>query len=158
MGVGVRLLLLWGMGGLLAADGPELDRARALYQRAEYRAVLDLLLPLPDKSGPTCALIGKARFMEGEYKNAASWFQQAVAAEPRNSEYHHWLGKAYGRRAETSSFLTAPGFASRTRTEFEKAVELDPRNREAVNDLFEYYLQAPGFLGGGFDKAAALVE
>jgi tetratricopeptide (TPR) repeat protein len=35
---------------------------------------------------------------------------------------------------------------------------LDPRNHEAVNDLFEYYLQAPGFLGGGLQKAEALAR
>jgi Flp pilus assembly protein TadD len=47
-------------------------------------------------------------------------------------------------------------YASRTRQAFEKAVELDGKNKEALNDLFEYYLEAPGFLGGGFDKASNL--
>jgi tetratricopeptide (TPR) repeat protein len=32
-------------------------------------------------------------------------------------------------------------------------VELNPRNLEALTDLFEYYLEAPGLLGGGYDKA-----
>ena len=31
-----------------------------------------------------------------------------------------------------------------------------PAIREAVGDLFDYYLGAPGFLGGGTNKAAAL--
>ena len=35
---------------------------------------------------------------------------------------------------------------------FERAVALDPANREAVGDLFDYYLGAPGFLGGGANK------
>jgi tetratricopeptide (TPR) repeat protein len=35
---------------------------------------------------------------------------------------------------------------------------LDPDNLDARDDLLEYYLQAPGFLGGGKDKARALVE
>ena len=29
---------------------------------------------------------------------------------------------------------------------------------EALSDLFEYYLEAPGFLGGGSDKTQAMVE
>jgi len=37
-------------------------------------------------------------------------------------------------------------------------VQLDPNNLDAQSDLFEYYLEAPGFLGGGFDKAAAVAE
>ena len=31
-------------------------------------------------------------------------------------------------------------------------MELDPKNQEAVNDLFDYYLEAPGFLGGGLNN------
>ena len=29
---------------------------------------------------------------------------------------------------------------------------------EALSDLFEYYLEAPGFMGGGLDKATATAE
>src|ERR1035438_8836399 len=36
-----------------------------------------------------------------------------------------------------------------------KAAQLNPANLDAQSDLFEYYLEAPGFLGGGFDRAAA---
>lgn len=141
-----------------AAPASEVERARSHYQRTEYRAALDLLLPLKQKDGPVLELIGRAYYMEADYKKASEYFEKAVAADPANSGYHHWLGRAYGRRAETSSFLTAPGYARKTRQEFEKAVALDPNNAEAINDLFEYYLQAPGFLGGGLEKAAALVE
>ena len=51
--------------------------------------------------------------------------------------------------------LTAPGFATKARQFFERAAQLNPNNLDAQSDLFEYYLEAPGFLGGGFDKASA---
>ena len=35
---------------------------------------------------------------------------------------------------------------------------MNPKNLEALSDLFEYYLEAPGFLGGGFDKASHVAE
>jgi hypothetical protein len=35
---------------------------------------------------------------------------------------------------------------------------LDPNNIEALDDLFEYYLSAPGFLGGGIEKAEGLAR
>ncbi len=35
---------------------------------------------------------------------------------------------------------------------------MDAHNREAKNDLFAFYLNAPGFLGGGLEKAAALAQ
>jgi Tfp pilus assembly protein PilF len=96
--------------------------------------------------------------MLGEFKKATEVLEQASSADPRSSIIQHWLGRAYGRRAETSSFLTAPRYASRCRQYFEKAVELDSSNVEAMNDLLEYYLEAPGILGGGLDKAAGLIE
>jgi len=136
----------------------ELERARRHYQRAEYRQVIELLDPLKTREAAVWELLGKAYYMEGDYKKASQCFEKAVAADSRNSFYHLWLGRAYGKRAETSSFLTAPGLARKAREQFEKAVALDPHNIEALNDLFEYYLQAPGFLGGGLEKAAALVE
>ena len=37
-------------------------------------------------------------------------------------------------------------------------MELDGKNRDALSDLFDYYLNAPGFLGGGYDKAIAVAN
>jgi len=37
-------------------------------------------------------------------------------------------------------------------------VALDPKNLDAIGDLFEYYLEAPGFLGGGLEKAGKTAE
>jgi cytochrome c-type biogenesis protein CcmH/NrfG len=96
--------------------------------------------------------------MLGEYKKATEAFEKAFAMEPSSSEYAHWLGKSFGRRAETSSPLSAPKYASKARAYFEKAVALDPNNQQALNDLFDYYLEAPGFLGGGYEKAEAIAQ
>ena len=92
--------------------------------------------------------------MQTEYKKATEALEKALAADPSSSEIALWTGRAYGRRAETSSVLTAPRYASKARQLFEKSAQLNPRNLEALTDLFEYYLEAPSFLGGGVEKAA----
>lgn len=140
----------------LAAPASELERARELYQHTDYDGALRVLSGLPDKSAEAQALAGRCYYMKGDPKKASEALQKAVSLSPNDSSYRMWLGRAWGRRAETSSFMTAPGYASKAREAFEKSVELDPRNSEAMSDLFEYYLDAPGFLGGGLDKAAAL--
>ena len=132
----------------------ELDKARQQFARTMYREAIQTLSGTTDPAA--LELTGKSYFMLTEYKKAQEAFEKAVAAQPNNSVYHHWLGKAYGRRAETSNPLSAPMLASKARQSFEKAVALDGRNAEAINDLFSYYMEAPGFLGGGIDKAAAL--
>lgn len=138
----------------MAFAAGDLEQARKLYNRTDYEGALQALEAIPDKSAEVYDLTGKCLYMKGEFKKASEAYEKALAAAPSNSVYAHWLGKAYGKRAETASPFTAPGLASKTRQSFEKAVALGPTNIEAMNDLLEYYLQAPGFLGGGFDKAA----
>jgi tetratricopeptide (TPR) repeat protein len=140
----------------LCASLDVVKRAGALYQRTEYTASLQILAgdSAPDDAG--YFLTGQNYFMLGDYRKAAEFFEKALALNPSRSEYELWLGRTYGRRAETGSWLTAPGNASKARQCFEKAVALDPHNADAMNDLFDFYLNAPGFLGGGIDKAEAL--
>ena len=143
---------------ILLAGGPNYQRALALYNHTEYDASLKILLPAPEKKAPILFLIGQDYFMMGDAVRATEYFQQAVDLEPTNSVFYHWLGRAYGRRAETGSMFTAMGSASKARQNFEKAVQLDSHNYEAVNDLFEFYVEAPSFIGGGLDKAERLAQ
>jgi tetratricopeptide (TPR) repeat protein len=143
---------------LAAAEPPPLERARELYNRTEYEAALALLGPIAHKDSATYLLMGQCHYMQGDAKKSSELFLKAVQLEPSSSDNRMWLARAYGRRAETSSFFTAPGFATKARENFERAVQLNPRNMEAMSDLFEYYLDAPGFLGGGLDRAAALAK
>ena len=153
----VKAVLIAPLGMLLAFGTPEADRARELYQRAEYQQSLAVVLSIAHKDAATLELLGQDYFMLGEYKKATESFEKAVATDPSNSELLHWLGRAYGCRAETGSWFTASGYATKARQMFERSVTLDPSNKEAVNDLFEYYLEAPVFLGGGMQKAQNLV-
>ncbi len=133
-------------------------RGEELYRQTEYKASLAVVAQIAQPGGAVYALAGKDHFMLGDYKKATDAFQKALALEPRNSEYAHWLGRSFGRRAETSGPFMAPVHASKARAYFEKAVALDPENEEALNDLFDYYLEAPGFLGGGYDKAEVIAQ
>jgi uncharacterized protein HemY len=138
---------------LLLATGPELDRARKLYNLTDFDESLKVLQATPEKDAQVYELMGRNYYMQGQYKKASEFLEKAAAEDPDNSEIALWLGRAFGRRAETSSPFTAPAHASKARQWFEKSVELNARNTEALSDLFEYYLEAPGFLGGGLDKA-----
>ena len=79
--------------------------------------------------------------------------EKALALDPQNSSYHLWLGRAMGRKAEEANPFTAFGLARKVKTEFERAVALDGNNLPARADLSEFYLEAPGFLGGDKNKA-----
>ena len=137
--------------------GQDLTKAETLYKHTDFDGSLTLL----DKHSSDPAvnfLVGRNYFMLGDFKRAVEYLQKVTDAQPNKSEYWDWLGRAYGRKAETSNPLAAPGLATKARSAFEKAVDLDNKNREALADLFDYYLEAPGFLGGGYDKAVGVAE
>jgi tetratricopeptide (TPR) repeat protein len=148
--------LLLGLSSFVFAAGPEFDRAHKLYDLTRFEESLKVLQEAPQKDAEVWLLTGRNYYMIGEYKKATEALEKAAAAAPGDSQVALWLGRAYGRRAETSLPITAPGHASRARQWFEKSVELNPQNSDALSDLFEYYLEAPGFLGGGYDKAQGI--
>jgi tetratricopeptide (TPR) repeat protein len=97
--------------------------------------------------------LSRAYFHLQKWDQAISYGERATSLAPGNAVYYLWLGRAYGEKADSSSFLSAAGLAKKIRANFEKAVELDPGNVDARSDLAEFYLEAPGFMGGGSDKA-----
>jgi tetratricopeptide (TPR) repeat protein len=146
------------LAGLFAQGADPLSKAEELYGRADYQASLRLVREDGQASAQALGLIGRDHFMLGDYKKAAEAFERAFRMEPGNSEYAHWLGRSFGRRAETAAPFFTGRYASKAREYFEKAVALDGGNEAALRDLFEYYLEAPGCLGGGFDKAEAIAR
>src|SRR5690349_10662235 len=113
------LLMACGVSG-----GDRLQRAEELYNKTDYRDSLALLQNLPAKDATAHSLAGKNYFMLGDYKKATEAFQKALALQPSSSEYAHWLGRTFGRRAENSNPFSAPMYASKARQYFELAVKL----------------------------------
>jgi tetratricopeptide (TPR) repeat protein len=98
-------------------------------------------------------LICRAHFELGAWDAGIPACEKATALAPENGLYHLWLGRIYGEKADRAGFFKAAGLAGKVRTEFERAVEFSPNSWEARTDLAEFYLEAPGIVGGGKDKA-----
>jgi tetratricopeptide (TPR) repeat protein len=103
-------------------------------------------------------LLCRSYFTLDQWDRGIPACEKAVALEPQNGLFHLWLGRIYGEKADRVSFFTAAGMAKKVRTEFERAVELSPESWEARTDLAEFYLEAPGIVGGGKDKARVQAE
>jgi cytochrome c-type biogenesis protein CcmH/NrfG len=103
-------------------------------------------------------LLCRAYFALGDWDKGISACQKAVSLDPENAQYHLWLGRIYGEKADHVGFLSAAGLAKKVRGEFETAVRLNPNSTEARTDLAEFYLEAPGIVGGGRDKAEAQAQ
>jgi Tfp pilus assembly protein PilF len=98
-------------------------------------------------------LLCRAYFALEDWDRAESSCRKAVSIDPDNSRFHLWLGRVYGEKADRASFLAAAVLAGKVRGEFERAVQLNPKDVDARLDLAEFYLAAPGIVGGGEQKA-----
>jgi tetratricopeptide (TPR) repeat protein len=107
----------------------------------------------PSPDGAALFASGVQAYADEKYDGAIALLEEATRAAPGNPEYHDWLGKAYGRKAERVIFFRAMGLARKARNEFQKSVDLDGRYVQGLSDLLDYCLEAPGFLGGGLDRA-----
>ncbi|GAB5521151.1 MAG: hypothetical protein RhofKO_34020 [Rhodothermales bacterium] len=96
---------------------------------------------------------GIAFVEQDAYDEAIPLLERVVKAEPDNASAHYWLGAAYGIKAQNSGRLRQARLAPKIRKQFERAVDLDGSLIDAREGLMEYYLQAPGFMGGDKDKA-----
>jgi Flp pilus assembly protein TadD len=107
---------------------------------------------------PALVLPVKDAIREEKWDAAVAAGERAVKEMPKNSSAHLWLGKAYGQKAIRASVFSQFGWAKKCRSEFEKAVSLDPMSVEARGDLVQFYASAPGIVGGGMDKAREQVR
>lgn len=98
-------------------------------------------------------LLCRAYFMMEEWDRGIANCERASNLDPQNSLHYLWLGRNYGEKADSAGFLSAVGLAKKVRTSFERAVELAPSDWEARTVLGEFYVEAPGIVGGGKDKA-----
>lgn len=100
-------------------------------------------------------LMCRAYFSLGNWDRGIPYCERSVKLAPDNSRYHLWLGRIYGEKADRASWFTAASLAGKVRDQFESAVKLNSDNVDARTDLAEFYLEAPGIVGGGRDKAEA---
>ncbi len=77
--------------------------------------------------------------------------------QPGNSSALLELARTYGVKADHAGPLTGMRMVGRIRESFEKAAELDPKSIEALSDLGEFYVEAPGVVGGGLDRARTVL-
>jgi tetratricopeptide (TPR) repeat protein len=152
----ITILAAFATAGSADVSNSGLALANSALQSGEADRALELLSSLPS-SAEAHNLRCRVYFMLERWDEAANDCEQAVNLDGQSAINHMWLGRALGEKADHASFIAAYSLAKRSRAEFEQAVSADPSNGEAMSDLGEFYSAAPGVVGGGVDKAQALV-
>ena len=160
----LAIAVTWWVAGSVFAARPQttpLDTAKLAFEKGEYAKAIELLKAAESKdpqNGDVQLLLTRCYLELDQYDAAVSSGEKAVAINPKNSEYHQWLGEAYGAKADHVSMFSAYPLARKTQKEFETAMQLDEKNFDAAQDLVEYDCTAPGVVGGGEDKAQPIIQ
>lgn len=148
-------------GPARAAEESPLEKAKGAFEKGEYTQAIEFLKNAAGgkpAEGDVYVLLARSYLELNQYDAAVNSAEKAVAINPENSDYHRWLGEAYGAKADHASMLSAYSLARKTQKEFDAAVRLDWHNFDAQQDLIEYDCTAPGMVGGGEEKAQPLIE
>jgi tetratricopeptide (TPR) repeat protein len=119
----------------------------------EARSFFELFATRHPQDAEAAYLLGKTCLFQRQYGRATEWLERATALAPRRADGYFWLARTYAQTAKQASFLRKPGLMRKAKAAWDQAVALDANSLEARADLVEYYLQAPGFMGGSVDKA-----
>jgi tetratricopeptide (TPR) repeat protein len=143
------------------ADTASLEAGARAFEAQSWQEALEKLSSAvkEEPSNERAAeLYGRALYEENELPRAVEWLERATTLDPASSSASYWLGRAYGEQAIHGNLMLRARLAGRIRRAFERALELDPDNADARIGLLEFYLQAPSFMGGSFEKARALTD
>jgi predicted Zn-dependent protease len=154
----ITLLLVFFCGVRLLADDTQ---ANALLQQGrvdEARTALQQMLATQPDDALAHQLLCRVYYAQEMADLAIHECERAASNDPSSSNSQMWLGRAYGMKASHANPVIAFGLARKVHYAFEKAVQLDPENVQAMSDLGEFYVDAPAIVGGGLDKARTLAD
>jgi len=144
----------------LAAEVPAKD-AQALIQEGHWkraRAILEPEFKAHLQDPRLFYLLAQLKMAFQDFDGALPLAQHAVEMDANNSDFHLKLGQVYGELAARASVFSAGSLAVKFRKEVETAINLNPRNLEALDSMMQFKFQAPGLMGGDKNEARALAE
>ncbi len=143
---------------IAGAQGSSRDQGMEAFKAHKYPEARAIFKPLASRDAVAAYYMGRMAANDDDMDKAVDHFEKAVELDGRNAEYYDWLGRAYGSKAQKANKLKQAFLAKKTKNAWEKGLSLDPNNLDIMEDLVQYYLQAPGFLGGSKDKAREMVN
>lgn len=154
-----QFLLVIFMSAVLALYGisnGDLQKAKKLIKDAQYeeaKNLLEMIIDKDDQNDSAYYLLGRTWMMLKDFDEAEEMFEEAIELNDRDADYQFWLGQAYANDAMQSNIISQAFLAPKILTQYERTVELDSNHIGGRTGLTNFYLQAPGIMGGDVDKA-----
>jgi len=106
----------------------------------------------------TVFALARVRHQFGKVDEAVKLAEAAVRLDPKTSAYHRELGEACADQAGKVSFFKQIGYARRIHGEFDAALAIAPKDPDNLFDQVQFFMEAPGVMGGDKKKAAEIAN
>jgi tetratricopeptide (TPR) repeat protein len=157
---GIIVSILLAISSDLLAE-TDLEKATRLIKERNFKEsqlLLDRIVKTEPRNAEAWYQLALLQWATSHPQKVVDYADKAIAINPRRASYHLLRGRSLGNLAQNANMFRAVGLARDAREAFEKAVELEPGNRDAVFALFDFYINVPSVAGGSLDEADALAD
>src|SRR4030042_4873847 len=140
----------------LHSSNKNIQEALNYYNNGDFNTAKILLANIIDgneKNSEVHYYLAHTQFQLKNLDDAIEKCERAVELDNNNADYHATLGQLYGEDAADASIFRLPSLASKLKKEAETALKLNSNHIDARMLLANFYFQAPGIVGGSYDKA-----
>ena len=149
----MRLLLILCAVAVSRAEQSPAERLIEAGHWKRARAIVEARLRNAPDDALSNFLLSQVRGAFGDRSTPLAFAEKAVVSDGRTGKYHRQVAEVLGVTAQHAGAFQQLFLARRFRKEIGAALSLDPRDLQALRDLLEFYLLAPGMIGGDPRKA-----
>lgn len=152
--------IVFGLAALTTvAHGDLFDDGIKQYESKQYAAAkttFERVVASKQHVADAKKYLGRTLMKLQQDEDAVDVLEEAVELAPNDAEAHYYFAAASCRYAQQASVFSQMGLAGDCRDHAQTAYQLKPDYWEARKIALTFFLQAPGIVGGGIDKAKAL--
>jgi Tfp pilus assembly protein PilF len=150
------LLVLCAVVVTSRADPSPAERLIEAGHWKQARSIVETRLREAPADALSQFLLSQIRGAFGDRSTPLALAEKAVALDGCTAKYHRQLAEVLGITAQHAGAFRQLLLARRFRGEIAAALSSDPRDLQALRDLLEFYLLAPGLIGGDPGRAVGI--
>jgi tetratricopeptide (TPR) repeat protein len=151
----LNLLLITGHVAMAADVDADVLIKNGHYKHA--RAVLEKRLAANPKDAQALTLMALVKLAFRDFDGATKVAEQAVGLNGKDAQAHAVSAECYGSKTKGDvGMFEGLRLARSVKSEAETALAIDPKNYLALRSLMEFYMEAPGIIGGSNSQADAM--
>jgi Tfp pilus assembly protein PilF len=154
----MRLLLILCAVAVTRAEPSPAERLIEAGHWKQARSIVEARLREAPADALSNFLLSQIRGAFGDRSTPLALAEKAVALDGRTAKYHRQLAEVLGVAAQRAGAFRQLLLARRFRGEIDAALSSDRRDLQALRDLMEFYLLAPGLIGGDPRKAVEVAS